>query len=211
MTRSPMLYQGQEWSGSCPFYYFADQEPALAAVVRRGREEFLAQFPGLAQPEVRQNLADPSDHETFERSKLDHAEREQGSHRQTLTLHRDLLRLRRQDPAFSTQRAGGLDGAVLGSDAFVLRFFGVVPTDDRLLLLNLGTDLQLDRVPEPLLAPPHGCRWQQRWTSEAPQYGGIGAAPPEDERGRWRLAGGVASVLAPVPAPRLAPLVKGAM
>ncbi len=68
-------------------------------------------------------------------------------------LHRDLLRLRRQDPALSSQRPGGVDGAVLGPDAFVLRFFAE-DGDDRLLVMNLGRDLLFDPAPEPLLAPP---------------------------------------------------------
>ncbi len=194
---TPMLFQGQEWAASSPFFYFADHVPELAALVRRGRDEFLAQFPGLAQPDVQRYFADPSNLDTFERSKLDHAERAGGGHAQALALHRDLLRLRRQDATFSAQQPSGVDGAVLGPDAFVLRFFGAAG-DDRLLLVNFGTDLHLRQVPEPLLAPPSACRWQLSWSSEDPRYGGIGAAPPEDERGRWRLPGMSASVVAPV-------------
>ena len=50
-----------------------------------------------------------------------------------------------------------VDGAVLGPEAFVLRFFGENGSD-RLLLVNLGRDLDLDSAPEPLLAPPAGMR-----------------------------------------------------
>ena len=39
-----------------------------------------------------------------------------------------------------------MDGAVLGAEAFVLRFFGE-DGDDRLLLVNLGVDLHLDPAP----------------------------------------------------------------
>jgi hypothetical protein len=59
----------------------------------------------------------------------------------------------REDPVFRAQRPGGVDGAVLGPEAFVLRFFG--GTDrDRLLVVNFGRDLHLAPVAEPLLAPP---------------------------------------------------------
>ena len=64
---------------------------------------------------------------------------------------RDLLRLRREDPVFHDQRAGRLDGAVLGAEAFVLRYFGD-DGDDRLLLVNFGPDLELSPAPEPLLS-----------------------------------------------------------
>ena len=70
-------------------------------------------------------------------------------------LHVDLLRLRKEDPVFREQGAGGVDGAVLGTEALVLRFFGAgLDPEDRLLCVNLGRDLDLAGVAEPLLAPP---------------------------------------------------------
>lgn len=197
LPSTPMLFQGQEWAASSPFLYFADQEPALADLVRNGRETFLAQFPGLIQPGMQACLADPASPDTFVRSKLDQAERETGAHKQALALHRDLLHLRASDPTFAAQRPGGIDGAVLGASAFVLRFFGTDPSLDRLVVINLGSDLPLNCVPEPLLAPPLGERWRLCWSSEDPRYGGLGAPPPEDERGRWSIPGLAASVLAP--------------
>jgi maltooligosyltrehalose trehalohydrolase len=88
-----------------------------------------------------------------------------------------------------------VDGAVLGSEAFVLRFFGD-GGDDRLLLVNLGADLDRRVAPEPLVAPPAGKAWRLRWSSESPRYGGDGAHPI-DEAERWRLPGNAAFVLAP--------------
>ncbi len=190
---TPMLFQGQEFAASSPFYYFADHEPWLAGKVEEGRAEFLSQFPSLATPEMRACLRKPQDEETFRKSKLNHAEREM--HAETWNLHRDLLRLRREDPVFSAQRVGGLDGAVLAEDAFVLRFFGE-EGDDRLLLVNLGRDLTLDVVPEPLLAPPAGLGWDLLWSSESTRYGGCGTAPVE-VRDTWRIPGHAALVLAP--------------
>ena len=90
---------------------------------------------------------------------------------------------------------GGLDGAVLAEEAFVLRFFGE-DGDDRLLLVNLGRDLTLDVVPEPLLAPPQDREWDLLWSSESTRYGGCGTAPVE-VRGAWRIPGHAALVLAP--------------
>ena len=70
-------------------------------------------------------------------------------------MHRDLLRLRKDDPLLGKAQRGTFDGAVLGAAAFVLRFFGRAQ-DDRLLIVNLGAHLHLDPAPEPLLAPPLG-------------------------------------------------------
>ena len=181
---TPMLFQGQEFASSAPFLYFADHEPDLATAVRRGRAEFLGQFPRLALPEVQQSLPDPGDPSTFERCKLDHDERQQ--HPAAWVLHADLLRLRRTDPILAAHAPNGLDGAVLAAGAFALRFFGDRTTSDRLLIVNLDQDSMLPVVPEPLLAPPAGHRWILRWSSEAVEYGGLGVPPVETHPG-WRL------------------------
>lgn len=193
---TPMLFQGQEFCASAPFLYFADHEPELARNVEKGRMEFLAQFPSLSAPEVRSCIPAPHEPSTFERCKLDLSERER--HGPCYTLHRDLLRLRREDPVFRAQGGGGLDGAVLTPETFLLRFFSPDRNgDDRLLLVNLGRDLHLVPAPEPLLGPPDGARWEVLWSSEDPRYGGCGAAPPEDEDGGWRIPGQAAVVLRP--------------
>jgi maltooligosyltrehalose trehalohydrolase len=195
---TPMLLQGQEFCASTPFLYFADHNPELARAVRAGRLEFLAQFPSLALAGTQAGVADPESPESFERCKLDLGERQR--HAPCYALHRDLLRLRREDPVLGGGRragggTGGLDGAVLGPEAFVLRFFGEDGEEDRLLLVNLGVDLDLEPVPEPLLAPRPGMRWEVVWSSEEPRYGGTGAPPPEDEEGCWRLTGQAAVVM----------------
>jgi maltooligosyltrehalose trehalohydrolase len=190
---TPMLFQGQEFAASSPFLYFADLKPELAKSVRAGRAAFLAQFASLASPEAQAALPDPSDPLTFERSKLDLSER--GRHTEAYALHCDLLRLRREDPVFRAQ--GPVDGAVLGPEAFVLRFFGE-GGDDRLLLVNLGGDLVVPAIPEPLLAPPaEDLTWGLCWSSEAVRYGGSGTPRVDPDEG-WHLPGHATLVLAPV-------------
>jgi maltooligosyltrehalose trehalohydrolase len=190
---TPMLFQGQEFAASAPFFYFADHKPDLAKLVGQGRTEFLSQFPSVENAEARACLPDPADPHTFERCKLDFAERDR--HREVYDLHRDLLALRRDDPSFRAQRPRGVDGAVLGPDAFLLRFFAADGMD-RLLLVNLGRDLDLAPTPEPLLTPPEECTWAVRWSSEAPRYGGCGTAPV-DRSGVFHLQGEAAVVLVP--------------
>jgi maltooligosyltrehalose trehalohydrolase len=186
-----MLFQGQEFASSRPFFFFADHQPELARLVYKGRKEFLAQFPSQGHAAMQERVPDPADPATFERCKLDFSEREK--HAGLYALHRDLLRLRREDPVFQAQRVGGVDGAVLGTQAFVLRFFGA-EGDDRVLLINLGSDLLLASAPEPLLAPHEGREWEVLWTSEDVRYGGDSAIAVEGEEG-WRLPGESAVVL----------------
>jgi maltooligosyltrehalose trehalohydrolase len=199
---TPMLFQGEEFAASAPFYYFADHNPELAKLVSQGRKEFVKQFPSAACSECESLLIDPEAPETFLKSKLDLSEREKNP--ETYALHRDLIRLRRHDPVFSRPRRGRMEGAVLGPEAFVLRFFGGDdPTDafrdpslQRLVLTNLGIDLCLNPSPEPLLASPDGCRWKLVWSSEDPCYGGSGTPPLEGED-NWQIPGHATVVLIP--------------
>jgi maltooligosyltrehalose trehalohydrolase len=194
MPGTPMLFQGQEFSASTPFLYFADHKPDLARLVREGRQEFLTQFLSIASDEVRRRLADPSAAATFEACKLDWSEFER--HAPAVALHRDLLRLRREDPVFSRQERHGVDGAVLGPEAFVLRFFGD-SGEDRLLFVNFGRDLNRRSIPDPLVAPPEGRAWRLLWSSEHPDYGGTGT-PEIETKERWRIPAHAAIVVATV-------------
>ncbi|MBA2586026.1 MAG: DUF3459 domain-containing protein, partial [Chthoniobacterales bacterium] len=105
-------------------------------------------------------------------SKLDWSERERNS--ALCELHRDLIRLRKDDTRLRQQIPGAVDGAVLGADCFALRFFSQT-NDERLLIVNLGSRFTASPLPEPLLAPPADHIWETIWTSESPRYGGIGA------------------------------------
>jgi maltooligosyltrehalose trehalohydrolase len=189
---TPMLFQGQEFGSTRPFVYFADHDEELARAVAKGRREFLAQFPSLADPDVQQRIPDPAAPGTFASCKLDWSERDR--HGQLWDLHRDLLRLRRDEPAFAAQDLSQLFTAVLGAEAMVLRYR--CASGDRLLLVNLGTDLHLDIAPEPLLAPPFGEAWRTLWSSEDPRYGGRGTSAVETDDG-FHLPGHAAVVLAP--------------
>ncbi len=190
---TPMLFQGQEFGASTPFLYFADHNPTLARAVQKGRIEFMSQFESLASPGMQGRVPAPHDEATFERSRLDWAERD--AHAEHRRLHADLLTLRRTDRAFSQQVPGGVDGAILGPDAFVLRYATPEPADERLLVLNLGRDLVASSFAEPLVAPPQDHVWRVSWSSEAPEYGGGGT--PDVLHAGWRLPGHAAFVLKP--------------
>jgi maltooligosyltrehalose trehalohydrolase len=187
---TPMLFQGQEIGATQPFLYFADHGGDLGAAVRAGRGQFLAQFPSLAVADAQAAIPDPAAPETFARCKLDRRD----ARPDAVALHRDLLALRRTDPAFAQQRADRMFGAVLGAQALALRFRTDDRASDRVLLLNLGADLPLSPIPEPLVAPPRGHRWRVLWSSEAVGYGGSGV-PALAADDSWLLPGESAIVL----------------
>lgn len=91
---TPMLFMGEEWAASTPWQYFTDHtDPALADAVRKGRRrEFAAH--GWAEEDV----PDPQDAATRERSCLNWDERETGHHARVLTWYRELIALRRARP-----------------------------------------------------------------------------------------------------------------
>ncbi|MEV5977636.1 malto-oligosyltrehalose trehalohydrolase [Streptomyces sp. NPDC052114] len=88
---TPMLFMGEEWGATTPWQFFTDHtDPGLAEAVRRGRRrEFAAH--GWAE----EDIPDPQDPATRERSCLDWSQPTNGRHARLLTWHRDLLRLRR--------------------------------------------------------------------------------------------------------------------
>src|SRR5947207_12271045 len=191
---TPLLFQGEEFGASSPFMFFADiGDPSVREAIRKGRAEWLAPFLSLTEEEALTTLPAPDDPEVFARCKLNFSEREKN--RQLYDLHIDLLKLRREDSRFHEQIPSGIDGAVLGTTSFVLRYFSK-EDDDRLLLVNFGERQVLHPASEPLLAAPLGCTWETLWTSDSSRYGG-GGSPITVTPKRWILPGEATVALRP--------------
>src|SRR5438105_9602088 len=191
---TPLLFQGEEFGASSPFMFFADiGDASVRDAIRKGRAEWLGPFLSLTEEEALTTVPAPDDPEVFARCKLDFSVREKN--RQLYDLHVDLLKLRRQDPRFRQHIPGGIDGAVLGTTSFVLRYFSKAD-DDRLLLVNFGERQMLHPASEPLLAPPLGYTWETLWTSESSRYGGAGS-PITATPAQWILPGEATVALRP--------------
>jgi len=189
---TPLLFQGEEFGASTPFLYFSEVgDEKLQEAVKKGRFEFLAQFPSAASAEV--TLAVPYEIETFRRCKLDWSEREKNH--AFSNLHQDLIKLRHNDSRLCQQSKGGIDGAALRSESLALRYFDEI-NDDRLLIVNFGGREELTPVPEPLLAPPADCTWEILWTSDSRRYGGPGAVDIDTDE-KWVLPAESALVFRP--------------
>ncbi len=89
-----MLFMGEEWAAGTPWQFFTDHtDPALAKAVSEGRRrEFAAH--GWAE----QDVPDPQDPATRDRSCLDWSEPEREPHARVLDWYRRLLELRREQP-----------------------------------------------------------------------------------------------------------------
>ena len=77
-----------------------------------------------------------------------------------------------------------IEGAVVADEAFVLRWFDPAD-DDRLMVINLGRDIDFQAIAEPLIAPPPKLQWDVLWSSEAPDYGGAGTPEFDDKNGHF--------------------------
>jgi maltooligosyltrehalose trehalohydrolase len=190
---TPMLFQGEEYASSAPFFYFADHKEELSELIYNGRTEFMSQFRSIATPEMLARLPVPNDIQTFVSCKINIEEK--NNNKAIFDLHKDLIKIKKEDPVISLQQNDKIDGAVLGDSSFVIRYFGN-NNDDRILLLNLGVDLHLNPAPEPLLSPLNDKGWQILWSSEDIKYGGSGTAPLETEN-NWIIPGHAAVLLQP--------------
>ena len=106
---TPMLFMGEEWGAASPWQFFTSHpEPELGRATAEGR---LAEFVKMGWDES--VVPDPQDPATFERSRLDWSELENARHARLLSLHRELIALRRStpeltDPSFThTSAASG--------------------------------------------------------------------------------------------------------
>ncbi|GAA4128996.1 malto-oligosyltrehalose trehalohydrolase [Nocardioides fonticola] len=126
---TPMLFQGEEWAASTPFAFFTSHpEPELGRATAEGR---LAEFERMGWDPA--DVPDPQDPATFERSKLDWREREDGVHARTLARHRELIALRRSRPEFTDPAFTATTCEVDEAARLVL-----VRRRDTLVAVNLG-------------------------------------------------------------------------
>jgi len=87
----PMLFQGEEFGSSSPFLYFSQHDPELGKKVSEGRKNEFGAF-GWDPDEV----PDPQDKSSFERSKLRWDEVTQEPHASLLNWYKKLIALRRE-------------------------------------------------------------------------------------------------------------------
>lgn len=89
-----MLFMGEEWASTSPFQFFSSHpEPELARATAEGRRREFADHGWDAD-----EIPDPQDPQTFERSKLRWDEVTEGEHARLYTFYRDLIRLRHTEP-----------------------------------------------------------------------------------------------------------------
>jgi maltooligosyltrehalose trehalohydrolase len=115
----PLVFMGEEYGELAPFNYFVSHsDPELVENVRLGRREEHAGFGWVQDP------PDPQDETTFEVSKLDHRLKQKEPHRSLLALYRELLHLRKTDPALRVLDEQSMDVQAQGQVLIVQRWSG---------------------------------------------------------------------------------------
>jgi maltooligosyltrehalose trehalohydrolase len=88
-----MLFMGEEWGASTPFQFFSSHpDPELARATADGRKKEFADHGWDAD-----EIPDPQDPQTFQRSKLDWTEPDAGERARLRRVYQDLIALRRSE------------------------------------------------------------------------------------------------------------------
>ena len=116
---TPMLFMGQEWAASTPFFYFTDHALELGQAIRDGRAREFARYDDFRDPAKLEVIPDPQAESTFRVGQLDWSERSKGPHASILRLHQALLRFRRSEPSFANRTIQAVE---LGPDTLGFRF-----------------------------------------------------------------------------------------
>jgi len=126
-----MLFMGEEWGSSSPFQFFSSHpEPDLARATAEGRKREFAEHGWDAD-----EIPDPQDPATFERSKLNWDEIDDGEHGRLLRVYRQLIELRRTEPDLADS---WLDN--LGVDYDEAKRWIVMQRGALAIACNLGTE-----------------------------------------------------------------------
>ena len=163
----PLLFMGEEYGETAPFPYFVSHsDPSLIEAVRRGRREEFAPFQWQGE------LPDPQAETTFLKAKLNHNLRNEGHHRVLLEFYKELIQLRRENPALAhlskdTMKVLDYKETRL---LFVYRWSG---SDEVIMVFNFGDDQASAAFPIP------AGDWHKRLDSIDERWQGSGSTVPK--------------------------------
>ncbi len=148
----PMLFMGEEFSASTPFQYFTDhQDEELGRNVSEGRRSEFAAF-GWKPDEV----PDPQDPQTFQRSKLKWDEVGSGLHAEMLDWYRQLIALRKQTSDLTDGHLEDVDSCYSEPDCWFVLNRG--PIQVACNLSKVGRQIPVDSDADQLLASHPDCQ-----------------------------------------------------
>lgn len=165
----PMLFMGEEYGETRPFFYFTDHaNKDLQRMVREGRREEMKGFGWKGEPS-----AEPDTAEAFERSILDWEKRSRGKGGILSGLYRKLIQLRKETAALARLDKKALTAEVLSEKSLLL-----VRREEKgghaAIFLNCGPEAAA--VSAKL---PDG-KWRRILDTAEPRWDGPGTTTPAD-------------------------------
>jgi maltooligosyltrehalose trehalohydrolase len=135
----PLLFMGEEWGESRPFYFFTDFHGELGRQVRDGRRNEFRKWQSFADLKNRERIPDPNALSTFKASMIDWDERARSPHNERLDLVKSLLDIRRREIVPRLAGVRGNAGEVLiAEDTGFAVSWRLGGGTDLLLITNLG-------------------------------------------------------------------------
>ena len=178
LPETPLLFMGQEWAASSRFMFFTDHHTALGQLVSEGRRAEFSRFEAFADPVVRLQIPDPQARSTFDESRLRWDEQERPPHKGTLELYRELLWIRKTEPAL--RRDERLEVVALDDDSLVV-VRGTPEADILMLVVCLAHGVRADV--ERWRKAAGGRPWRVALQTDEPRF----ADPPASDTRAPRL------------------------
>jgi maltooligosyltrehalose trehalohydrolase len=162
----PLLFMGEERCEESPFQFFVSHtDEKLIEAVRKGRKAEFADF------HVHGKAPDPQAVETFERSKLNWANINQELHQTMLQYYKNLIRLRKHQPALKTLDRENTSVEV-NTHTNTLQVQRWTDGQQIICFLNFSSQNQTVSVPDSIN------QWQKLFDSAEPKWNGPFASSP---------------------------------
>jgi len=137
----PLLFMGEEWASTSPFFYFCDFEGELGRLVTNGRRKEFERFSAFQDPKQQAKIPDPCGESTFARSKLVWKEKDTGHHKEWHSLYLQLLKIRHEKIVPLLTSIGGNAGSYNISKKTLLQVKWLTGRGGTIsFIANLGND-----------------------------------------------------------------------
>lgn len=155
----PMLFMGEEFAANTPFFYFVSHsEEELIQMVVEGRRKEFENYKWEVDP------PNPQEQETFQRSKLNWAQRNLGKHHVILNWHKRLIELRRSHPVMQNFNKNDICVTLFGNGGFVLHRKSCDDHQELICIFNLGSERNS------IIIPPQKAHWKKILDSRDPEW-----------------------------------------
>jgi maltooligosyltrehalose trehalohydrolase len=174
----PLIFMGQEWAASSPFLFFTNHGGELGAKIIEGRKR---EFPEDNEAPASGDPANPEDDSTFQRSKLNWAERDEAAHATVLELYTTCLGIRKSE--LGTVLSDRANWEVTTEGALISIRYRLHSGERMLLVTFQNRSLSEGELPDSMRAPA-GSSWRLRLGSNSARFGADGPSAKG-----WALVG----------------------